>query len=346
MSENSIIFDPNAVGNKNCGIYGLPFTPQTASAVLIPVPWDVTTSYGGGTFQGPEAILEASYQVDLYHPDFPTGWEAGYAMLDSPQNWIKENNALRDKAAQIIAALEDGQDIAADPKLQKSLDQLNQKSEKLNQWVEETADFWLDQGRFVGLVGGDHSTPLGLLRALAKRVPHFGILHIDAHMDLRIAYEGFTYSHASIMHNAMQLKSIARLVQVGIRDYCEQEWQASLDSKGRIKVFTDQDIKRQLFMGKTFESICKKIINALPDLVYISVDIDGLEPSLCPNTGTPVAGGFSLEHVSYLLSLLAPAKKTVIGFDLVEVSPGNAESQWDANVGARMLYQLLGYSTL
>ncbi len=345
MSANSPIFDPNAVGNKNCGIYGLPFTPENASTVLIPVPWDVTTSYGGGTHLGPQAILDASYQVDLYHPDFPEAWQSGYAMLDIPDAWAKDNATYRKKATEIIDALEDGLDPSTDPKLKKNLDQINQHSEKLNLWVEQTADHWLDQGRLVGLIGGDHSTPLGLLRALAKRVPHFGILHIDAHMDLRVSYEGFTYSHASIMHNAMTLKSIARLVQVGIRDYCQDEWQTSLDSKGRIKVFTDQEIKHHLFIGKSFESLCKKIMHALPEHVYISVDIDGLDPALCPNTGTPVPGGLSFEQLSYLLSLLEPAKKKIIGFDLVEVSPGT-DTQWDANVGARVLYQLLGYSNL
>lgn len=345
MSETNLSkFDPNAVGNKNAGIYGLPFTPEDSQTVLVPVPWDVTTSYGGGTSRGPEAIFEASYQVDLFHPDFPAVWEPGIAMFDINQDWIQSNDIHREKAAQIITALENGEEISESETLTQLQAEVNAESERLNDWVEAQMGPLIEQGKLVGLIGGDHSTPLGFLRALAKRYDHFGILHIDAHMDLREAYEGFTYSHASIMYNALGLNSIARLVQVGIRDYCEQEWYITQNSKGRVKVFTDKEIKDHLFIGKSFESMCKKIINSLPDLVYISLDIDGLNPALCPNTGTPVPGGLSFEEVNFLLQMLQKSGKQVIGFDMVEVCPGEDAGQWDANVGARMLYNLIGYS--
>jgi agmatinase len=211
----------------------------------------------------------------------------------------------------------------------------------MNDWVEARCGYWLDEGKLVGLVGGDHSTPLGYFRALAKRHKKFGILHIDAHMDLRLAYEGFTYSHASIMHNALGLKELGTVVQVGIRDFCAQENDVIVREKGRVKVVRSADIRRQQFDGITWREQCDAIIAALPEAVHISFDIDGLDPALCPNTGTPVPGGLAFEEATYLLSQLAASGKRIIGFDLVEVSPGKV-GDWDANVGARLLWHLCG----
>jgi agmatinase len=157
-------------------------------------------------------------------------------------------------------------------------------------------------------------------------------------MDLRIAYEGFTYSHASIMYNALQIPQISKIVQVGIRDFCEQEVEVAL--KDRVLVHTDMDLKQEAFEGKTWQQQCDQIIAALPDKVCISFDIDGMYPWYCPNTGTPVPGGFSFEQAAYLFSRLAATDKEIIGFDLVEVAPG--DDDWDGNVGARMLFHMCG----
>jgi agmatinase len=222
---------------------------------------------------------------------------------------------------------------------QKALEKVNAECAVMNDWVEQRCGYWMDQGKLVGLVGGDHSTPLGLFRAQAARHKKFGILHIDAHLDLRIAYEGFTYSHASILYNALPIKQLERVVSVGIRDFCAQENEVFLKEKGRVRIVRSADIRRQQFDGVTWKEQCDAIIDALPEKVHISFDIDGLDPTLCPNTGTPVPGGFQFEEATYLLSRLA-RKRTIIGFDLVEVTPGKDE--WDANVGARLLWHLCG----
>jgi agmatinase len=134
-------------------------------------------------------------------------------------------------------------------------------------------------------------------------------------MDLRIAYEGFTYSHASIMYNALQIPQISKIVQVGIRDFCEQEVAVVQQSKGRVLVNTDADMKTENFAGKTWEQQCDAIIATLPQKVCISFDIDGMHSSYCPNTGTPVPGGFSFEQATYLFNKLAASGKEIIGFD-------------------------------
>ncbi len=341
MSKASKIksFDPNSPGDPDAQLYGLPFTCEEADIVLVPVPWEVTTSYGGGTSRGPAAIRDASFQVDLFHPEFPNLWKRGVAMDEIPADLHKQSEHLKKKAALVMEVLAGPTNEKHKAKAEAALALINAECSVMNKWVEQRCAYWMDQGKLVGLVGGDHSTPFGFFRAQAKRHKHFGILHIDAHLDLRIAYEGFTYSHASIMYNALTLPQVERIVSVGIRDFCAQENDVFLKNKDRVRVVRSADVRRQQYEGATWKEQCDAIIDALPQQVHISFDIDGLDPKLCPHTGTPVPGGFQFEEATYLLSRVAK-KRTIIGFDLVEVAPGKDE--WDANVGARLLWHLCG----
>ena len=212
----------------------------------------------------------------------------------------------------------------------------------LQNWVHEMTINLLKEGKKVGLIGGDHSTPLGFIKALSEVHGEFGILQIDAHADLRDAYEGFIYSHASIMFNVLKdVPQVKKLVQVGVRDYCDEELDIIQNSNGRISTFFDRDIKAQQYEGSTWKQICEEVIATLPQKVYISFDIDGLDPKLCPDTGTPVPGGFELEQVFYLFKLLHASGRELIGFDLNEVSCGeHSVDGIDAIVGARVLYKL------
>jgi agmatinase len=214
---------------------------------------------------------------------------------------------------------------------------INEESDQLRKWVFEQCTALLDQGKLTGLIGGDHSTPLGFMQALSIRHASFGILQIDAHADLRKAYEGFTYSHASIMHNALDIPQVSSLVQLGLRDVCQEEMDRII-SDDRIHAFFYQDIQAARYEGQSWKQACEGIISKLPEEVYISFDIDGLDPKLCPNTGTPVAGGFEMSEIIFLLQELVRSGRRIIGFDLVEVAPGADE--WDANVGVRLLYKL------
>jgi agmatinase len=193
----------------------------------------------------------------------------------------------------------------------------------------------------VGLIGGDHSTPYGYIKALAESHSSFGILHIDAHCDLRVAYEGFKYSHASIMYNVMSTTpEVKQLAQVAIRDYCEDEI-AYAESDSRIVQYPDHLLAERKFNGESWASICDSIIEGLPEKVYVSLDIDGLSSENCPNTGTPVAGGMTYNEVVFLLKRIHEKGRTIIGFDLTEVVP-HGENSVDANVGARILFKLCG----
>ncbi len=339
LTKEEIIqsFDPNAPGASG-NLFGLPFSVENAEVVIVPVPWEVTVSYHTGTAQGPQAILDASAQVDLFVMEIPDAWKLGVAMQPVPENVKEESTKLRELSSQYIDSLEENAVInPANPVLTK----INEACENLNIYVKSTTQRYLKEGKLVGLLGGDHSTPLGFIRALSERYDKFGVLQIDAHADLRKAYEGFTYSHASIMYNALKIPAVNRLVQVGIRDFCEEEVNVINHSMGRVVTFFDEDIKASQYAGNTWDSICDQIVKELPDSVYISFDIDGLDPKLCPNTGTPVAGGFEFHQITYLIKKVVKANKKIIGFDLNEVAPG--ESEWDANVGARMLYHLCNW---
>ncbi|RFP63985.1 agmatinase [Hymenobacter lapidiphilus] len=341
LKEKLANFDPNSLADAAGGVFGLPFTPEEAQVVVVPVPWEVTVSYRAGTAQGPEAIYAASLQVDLYDPDLPDAWRMGLAMEEPDAAIAAESQELRPLAEAYIGWLEDGQPEEGRTEHAPTAGRINQRGRALLEWLKAKTGALLDAGKGVVVLGGDHSTPLGYLHALAERHEEFGILQIDAHCDLRPAYEGFEFSHASIMHNALQLPQVKKLVQVGIRDYCQQEADYIDQSNGRVALFADRFLQSEMLGGKSWKKECKKIIAQLPQKVYLSFDIDGLDPKLCPGTGTPVPGGLEFEQAVYLLRMVVRSGRTIIGCDLNEVAPGDTE--WNAIVGARLLYHMANW---
>lgn len=337
MAEKNIpTFDPNGPAGENASVFGLPYTEKNAQLVLLPVPWDVTVSYAAGTSKGPEAIFDASKQVDLYLKDVDEAWNNRIWMAEIPAELKKKSKKVRKAAVKYIDEFVEYPEYASTPEGKELLKALNAECKVMNDWVYTSSKKYLDSGKIVGLIGGDHSTPLGLITALAEKY-EFSILHIDAHLDLRKAYEGFTWSHASIMYNAIKLKNVKKLVSVGIRDWCAEEAELAEKNK-KVTVFYDEDLKHDLYNGWTWGEITDEIIDQLGENVYISFDIDGLDPKLCPNTGTPVPGGLEFFESLNLIKKIKSGGRKIIGFDVVEVAPGKDE--WDANVGARLIYQM------
>jgi agmatinase len=338
--KKTLAFDPDAAATGQGGIYGLPFTAEESKVVIVPVPFEATTSYGGGTSGGPAAVLEASKQVDLHDRETGRPYEAGIAMLDIPKNVLRWNREARLLAKPVIE-----RGGVVDAKTRTAAAKVNAISEKVNEWVYAQTRALLDQEKMVVTLGGDHSVPFGAIRAYAETYPRMGILHLDAHADLRDAYEGFTYSHASIFHNVItKLPKVSKLVQVGVRDYGQAENRLIEQSKRRIVTFFDPDVAAKKEDGIPFARIADEIVAELPDDIYLSWDIDGLDPTLCPGTGTPVPGGLSWNEAIGLLRAIRRSGKRIVGLDLCEVSPGDTE--WDANVGARLLYKMIGFALL
>jgi agmatinase len=332
-------YDPDHVGNPNNNIFGLPSNEEDARLIIVPVPWEVTVSYLAGTARAPEAICKASLQVDLFDPEVPEGWKQGYFMRSVDRKVLMKSDYLRKEAELYIDYISRGEDVSANQFMSKTLKEVNAGGEYLNTWVYEQTRALLDKGKLVAILGGDHSTPLGYMKAIAQTHPEFGILQIDAHCDLREAYEGFNYSHASIMLNALnEIPQISKLVQVGIRDYSNGEFDYIRESKERVITNFDKNIKNRQYEGDSWKQIAEEIVSKLPQKVYISFDIDGLDRKLCPHTGTPVPGGFETEEVYYIFRKVMESGRQIIGFDLVEV--GISDSDWNANVGARVLFKL------
>jgi len=338
------MFDPSAAASPDSGIFGLSTTVEDSRVVVVPVPFEATTSYGGGASKGPAAILAASRQVDLFDASTGRPYEAGICMLD-PSVEIRRANRKARKAARSI--IKRGGALDGDERLQRKLERVNRYGDLVNEIVRNAVTEHLRAGKLVATLGGDHSTPFGAIQAHAEVWPGLGVLHVDAHADLRAAYEGFTWSHASIMYNvATKVPEVGKLVQVGIRDLSEEEFAFARESGGRIVMHHEDEVNRARFEGVPWVHIARAIVGDLPREVYISIDIDGLDPSLCPHTGTPVPGGFSFAEAVALLAAVVDSGRRIVGMDLCEVAPGPDGDEWDANVAARMLYKLIGYALI
>ncbi|MBN2494664.1 MAG: arginase family protein [Deltaproteobacteria bacterium] len=338
--------DPNSAARPGSGIFGLDFEPEDAGVVLLPVPFDATASYRRGAAEAPAAVLEASHQIDLFDPRIGRPYAAGICLLEEPEDVIAWN-ALASAAADPV--LEAGGLLFTDEEgeaLRAKAERVDALCGQMVALVEREALKWLGRGKIFGVLGGDHSVALGALRAAAAREPGLGVLQVDAHADLRQAFGGLRYSHASVMFNALQeCPGISRLVQVGVRDLCDAEYALIQAGAPRVVTHLDASLQSRRLAGTPWQELVEGVLHDLPERVWISVDIDGLDPSLCPNTGTPVPGGLSFAELDVLLAALATSSRRVVGFDLCEVSPGpDDRDDWDANVGMRVLYKLCGWA--
>ena len=321
-------FDPDAPAEHD-GLFGLPHARHDARVLVVPVPMDATTSFGQGTAHAPSAVLTASHQVDLSLPEFGDPWRAGIAMDAAPPG-VESDCALAAANAPLARKGDTG-----------ALHRVNAASERIAHALYEWTNGVLTIRQIPAVLGGDHSVPLGAIRAAASHQPGLGILHIDAHADLREAYEGFEQSHASIMYNVLQDTNVANILQIGLRDVGQREREFA-EREDRLRWLTDAEIRRRTHRGEPMSEILLDGLQHLPETLWISFDVDGLDPSLCPGTGTPVPGGLSWHEAITLLELVASTGRRVVGFDLCEVGT----SPWDANVGARLLYTLCGLAVM
>jgi agmatinase len=318
-------------------LFGNPLSFEDSQLVIIPAPWEPTTSYKGGTSNAPGLIRQASHQMDYFHEVYKLAYPKGiYYKELNPEIEPLHTEALK-ICENIQAQLTSPKGVPASFK--EDLKTANALSEKFNSIIYSESQQILKAKKTPALFGGDHSCPYGLMQALSEHYEDWSILHIDAHFDLRIAYQGFEHSHASIIYNATQLKNPpAKIAHIGIRDFSESEYNYALEHKHYS--WTDKVLKRKEFDGEAWSKTCEEILKPLSKNLYISFDIDGMDPQYCPQTGTPVPGGLTYNQATQLIEK-ASKSFNIIGFDLVEVAtqPGDYES-WDINVGTRMLFEL------
>lgn len=285
------------------GVDNEPGWPEDAGVLVLPVPFEQTSSYGSGSSAGPAAILEASHQVEFYDT------RLGFAPI------ARVNG------------------IATLPPMKVDDCDGRQLADRLRQTVGK----WLDRGRCVVTLGGEHSSIVGAVQAYAGSFDDLTVLQLDAHSDLRESYEGSSWSHACAM--ARIRDGHKKLVQVGIRSECEEE--AERVRLDRIPVFYAEGIHEKEQQDTDWIG---EIIDAVSGRVYITFDCDALDPSIMPATGTPEPAGLTWLQVDRLFSRLA-AERRIVGFDINELAPipGLNHPQFTM---AKLIYRLLGYQSL
>jgi agmatinase len=328
------MYNPNTNCLDNGNFAALDSCYEKSDIILFPTPWEATVSYREGTINAPDLIRLASLQLDLFDKRYESIDVSGRIYWDhSLYDYIYDlalitRQLVRSKIQSECNLDFDLADVVRD--------QILVNCSKFNDMVYNHSLSALGAGKIVGLVGGDHSIPFGQIKAVGEYYSSFGIVHIDAHHDLRPYFQGFKFSHGSIFHNVLStVKSVDKLVQVGIRDYCKKEF---ILAKNHPKVTTyyDADISEQVFSGSaSWGQVVSGIIESLPQHVYISLDMDGLTIENTLSTGTPVPGGISYAQIRYLINELAKSR-TIIGFDVVECGP----SEIDSLVAMRLIFQL------
>lgn len=320
-------------------LFGVEKPLEKCGLVIIPAPWEATTSFKGGTSFAPQLVREASHQMDYFHEVYPTAYQKGIFFKDThPEVQNLHDEALK-KCDFIQSELELPVEKQNLKKLKSETDDVNDLSKSFNDIIYSESKSILEKNKIPAVFGGDHSTPYGLMKALSEKYEDWSILHFDAHLDLRVAYQGFEHSHASILYNASQLPNPPKCVShVGVRDFAKSEFDYA--NKNKHHTWSDKTLKSKDFEGQSWVKTCGEILKPLSKNLYISFDVDGLDPQYCPDTGTPVPGGLSYNQACKLIEL-ASGQFNIIGFDLVEVSSATKDPEsWDLNVGVRLLFEL------
>ncbi len=268
-----------------------PSAYEAADAVIIPVPYEGTVSFGRGASLGPRAMRIASRQVESYLPD--------------------RNCDLFDKIA--IHSLDDLEPNADGPR--GMIDRVRDSVELVNQ-----------SGQLPIIIGGEHSISLGAVEALVKKYPDLTVLQIDAHCDLRDSYQGSKFSHACVMR---RIREIIPAIQVGIRN---------MSASGHAYLKT-HNLTETVF-GPAELNI-ENIVSLCRSPLYITFDLDGLDPSIMPAVGTPEPGGLTWSSAVKLLESVFQKVK-VVGFDIVELAPRPDNSNSDF-IAAKLLFKMIEF---
>lgn len=322
----------------SAGIFGMSLKETESELVILPVPWEATASYGSGSSRTPSQIIFPSHQLDLFDLSFGEPYKRGITIAAD----MEELAILNHQANKLVSKVrERSGSFETDSQF---INQVNDLSNKINRAVYMKSAALLRDGRKVAVLGGDHSSPYGLIKAINEFYEDVGIVHIDAHFDYREKYEGFNHSHASIMYNVMNdFKNINKIYHIGVRDFSKDEYDffCRLSADARSLVDYSSDVYKKLLEPNGLNQLFDRMCDFLPNNIYVSFDVDGLDPKLCPGTGTPVPGGLDFEFICLLLEHLSKAGKRILGFDLCEVASSGTHD-WDYNVGSRILYKLCG----
>jgi agmatinase len=264
---------------------------ERAHAVVLPVPYDFSTTYQSGTRWGPRAILSASQNMELWDEELGPTYRTGIHTLPEVEPTAEGPDAMADR-------------------------------------VEQATSWILDQGKLPVVLGGEHSITAGTVRAALRKFPKLSVLQLDAHADMRDRYLDSKYSHACVMR---RVREIAPAASVGIRSFSEEEAQQL--RMRPVPMWSPRQFR-------ALQGDWTPILAALSDEVFVTFDLDALDPGILPGTGTPEPGGLDWYEAVDLLARVA-SKKRIIGFDVVELSPiaGQVASDF---LAARLTYRMIG----
>ncbi len=328
-------YNPNDAAEANGNFAGLPIHTSKTEIVYVPVPWDITASNAKGTANGPKNILDSSLQIDLYDELLPSAWEVHREFRPINEKTVQLNHELSQKLESIQG---DNHEMT-----ESLFTRINEACAKVHTNTFELCSAVLDKGQLPFVIGGDHSSAFGNIRAVSEHYDAIDIVQIDAHLDLRKAYEGFEYSHASIFFNAMTKLNIGQLFCVGARDFCPEEMEFGRNLGDRYHLMTAQQLFFQLLEGRDYSSIVKSFIQKLNGKVYLSLDVDALDLQYSLNTGTPVPGGLHYYHIIYLVREIVRSGRTIVGLDLCETA---GDSYVDGFTSAKLVYALSNMAIL
>ena len=268
------------------------------SVVIIPIGYDGTASYKPGAKYGPNAIINSSVELENYDIEMK-----------------------KDITETGIFTTPEISPLASDPK-------------EMLLKIETTIDNLKLKNQITGIIGGDHSVTIGSVKSAIKRFPDLTILYLDAHADLRDTYMGTKWGHASV---ARRLKSICKVVQLGVRSISSEEVNFISKSKSENEIY---------YWDRTKNNLQEDIDSALSQLsnqVYISIDLDVLDPSIMSAVGNPVPGGINWEEINSIIKQTAQ-HHSIVGFDVTELSP-NEGPESCSFTAAKLIYKLIGFAT-
>ena len=267
---------------------------EKAKTVVLPVPYDSTTEWRSGTREGPQAIIDASQYLELYDLELDREiYKVGIHTLPQVEPLMSGPKDMIERVYQITKGL-------------------------------------IQRGKFVAMLGGEHSLSLGTVRAFTEAFPKLSVLQLDAHADLRGEYLGTKYSQACVMRRIFELCPI---IQVGIRSLSWEE-----------KQFLDQNMMMPFYMSDLAQNAAsiEPIVASLSENVYLTIDVDAFDPSIMPAVGTPEPGGMQWQQALDIIKPVA-LHKHIVGFDLMEFCPQEGPLSC-AFLLAKLAYKLIGYA--
>ncbi len=267
---------------------------SSSKYVILKIPYEATTTFGKGTKNGPSSIIEASRNMELFDEEtFSSGYLSG---IHTTEDLLFEN--------------------------------IN--PEKMTETVYNAAKNFIQMGKFLISIGGEHSISFPLFKAHKDFFDKIGVLQIDAHLDLRDSYEGTPFSHAAVMRRIYEICN--NIVQVGIRSLSEEEGEFIKSYNGKI-VWAREIAQNPEWI--------KNVIKSLPENVYLTFDVDGLDPSIMPATGTPEPGGLFYYDTLKLFKEVVK-ERNIVGADFVELAPLPGQPASDFIV-SKLIYKLICY---